>query len=87
MRSPSFSSGLDVGYVLPMLQKSPGKRWLEERGDSEYSGNDAHEQHGRGLAGLGLRRRGVHLLVVCDFEAEGLLPMVQMQIVPDVFFE
>ena len=70
-----------------MPLESHGEIWVEERGDSEYSGNDAHEQYGRSLAGLGLRRRGVHLLVVCDFEAEGLLPMVQMQVVTHVFFE
>lgn len=51
---------------------------MRKEGDFEYSGNDAHEQHGRSLAGLGWRRRGMHLLVVCDFEAEGLLSMVQM---------
>ncbi len=47
-----------------------------KEGNSDFSGNDAHEQHGRSLAILGLRRSGIHLLVVCDFEAEGLLAMV-----------
>ena len=58
-----------------------------ERGQDKCSRNDAHEQHGRRLAGLGLGGRGVYLLVVGDFKANGLLAMVQMQVVTHVFFE
>lgn len=45
-----------------------------------------HQQYGRGLGCLSFRREGIHLLIVCDFEAKGLLAMVKIQEMMHVSF-
>ena len=58
--------------------------WQE---NSRFSRNDAYEQHGRSLGGVGLWREGIYLMVVRDFEAEGLLAMAKVPEVLHILFD